>query len=164
MKQVRRLLVFGVLGSGFVFCACGGNQQATQPPADTRAADEAAIRQTDAGWVKAVEAKDAAQSASFYAEDGELMPPGAPSLAGKEQVQKGWAGMFGMPGFSLTFAPTKIVVSRSGDLAYELGEYEMTVNDKKGKPQTTKAKYVVVWGKQPDGKWKALVDAPTTTQ
>ena len=34
---------------------------------------------------------------------------------------------------------------------------------KKGKPQTVKAKYVVVWGKQSDGKWKALVDAPTTT-
>jgi ketosteroid isomerase-like protein len=56
-----------------------------------------------------------------------------------------------------------VTVARSGDLAYEVGDYEMTINDKKGKPQTVKAKYVVVWGKQSDGKWKALVDAPTTT-
>ncbi len=30
----------------------------------------------------------------------------------------------------------------------------MTLNDKKGKPQTVKAKYVVVWGKQLGGSWK----------
>jgi ketosteroid isomerase-like protein len=39
----------------------------------------------------------------------------------------------------------------------------MTVNNKKGKPQTVKAKYVVVWGKQADGGREALVDSPTTT-
>lgn len=71
--------------------------------------------------------------------------------------------MLGLPGFALTFTPSKIEVSRFGDLAYETGEYAMTLNDKKGKPQTVRAKYVVVWGKQADGNWKALVDAPTTT-
>jgi len=65
--------------------------------------------------------------------------------------------------FALSFGPTKIEVSKSGDLAYELGDYSLTVSDKKGRAQTTKAKYVVVWGKQADGSWKALVDAPTTT-
>ena len=68
------------------------------------------------------------------------------------------------PGFALTFDPTKIEVSRGGDLAYEFGEYQLTTNDKQGKPQTVRGKYVVVRGKQPDGAWKALVDAPTTTQ
>jgi len=37
----------------------------------------------------------------------------------------------------------------------------MTTSDKKGKPQTAKAKYVVVWGKQADGTWKALADVRT---
>ena len=46
-------------------------------------------------------------------------------------------------------------------MAYELGTFELTANDKKGAPQTMKANYVVVWGKQTDGSWKALVDAPT---
>ena len=68
------------------------------------------------------------------------------------------------PGFALTFTPSKIEVSRASDLAYDLGEYQLTTNDKKGKPQTVKAKYVVVWGKQPGGTWKALVDTATTTQ
>jgi ketosteroid isomerase-like protein len=68
-----------------------------------------------------------------------------------------------MPGFALTFAPTKVEVARSGDLAYETGDYGLTTNDKQGKPQTTKAKYVIVWGKRSNGARKALVDSPATT-
>jgi ketosteroid isomerase-like protein len=56
-----------------------------------------------------------------------------------------------------------VEVAKAGDLAYEIGHYELTMSDKKGKAQTSKAAYVVVWGKQADGSWKALVDAPTTT-
>jgi ketosteroid isomerase-like protein len=67
-----------------------------------------------------------------------------------------------MSGFVTIFAPTKVEVARAGDLAYETGDHELTTNDKKDKPQTTKAKYVVAWGKQPNGAWKASVDSPTT--
>jgi len=55
------------------------------------------------------------------------------------------------------------VVARKGDLAYDLGDFQLTVTEKKSKASTLKAKYVVVWGKQMDGSWKALVDAPTTS-
>jgi len=61
------------------------------------------------------------------------------------------------PGFALKFASTKIEVARSGDLAYEIGTYELTGNDAKGRPQTAKGKYVVVWKKQA-GSWKAAAD------
>jgi uncharacterized protein (TIGR02246 family) len=143
-----------------------GNQQQSQPGviADNRAADESTIRTMDADWGKAIGAKDAQQSASYYADDGSLLAPSAPLAIGKDAIQKTWAGLMATPGFALSFAPTKIEVSRAGDLAYEIGNYELTTNDKKGKPQTVKAKYVVVWGKQPNGNWKALADAPTTTQ
>ncbi|HKT47005.1 MAG TPA: SgcJ/EcaC family oxidoreductase [Candidatus Acidoferrales bacterium] len=163
--KLQRSFASSIFVGVMMLAGCGGNQQPiAQTPPDTRAADETAIRQTDADWVKAAASKDAGQAASFYADDASLMAPGVPIATGREQIQKGWAGMIGMPGFSLTFAPTKVVVARSGDLAYEIGDYEMTMSDKRGKPQTTRAKYVVVWGKQADGKWKVLVDAPTTTQ
>jgi uncharacterized protein (TIGR02246 family) len=146
-----------------VLASCGaGNQPATIP--DNRAADESTIRAMDADWVKAVSAKDAQQSASYYADDGSLFAPGAPLATGKDAIQKTWAGLMATPGFALTFSPTKIEVSRAGDLAYEIGSYELTTNDKKGKPQTVRAKYLVIWGKQPNGSWKVLADAPTTTQ
>ena len=146
--------------------ACNTASQPSAQPAvapDTRAADEAAIRALDAEWVKAIAAKDLAQATSYYADTAEMFAPNAPAATGKDAVQKLCAGMLSLPGFALTFAPSKVEVARSGDLAYETGEYAMTVNDKKGKPETVKAKYVVVWGKQPGGNWKALVDSPTTT-
>ena len=164
MAHLRSLASAIFLMSTLITLAsCGtSNQQQAQP--DNRASDESAIRAIDADWVKAAAAKDAQRIGSYYADGASLLAPGAPLAAGKDAIQKAWAGMLATPGFSLTFTPTKIEVSRAGDLAYEIGDYQMTTNDKKGKPQVVKAKYVTVWGKQPDGSWKALADAPTTTQ
>jgi uncharacterized protein (TIGR02246 family) len=155
--------LFAILA--FLVACNTASQPSAQPTtsSDTRAADEAAIRVLDAEWVKAIASKDLAKATSYYADTAQMFAPNAPAATGKDAVQKLCAGMLGLPGFALTFAPSKIEVARSGDLAYETGEYEMTVNDKKGKPQTVKAKYVVVWGKQSGGDWKALVDSPTTT-
>jgi uncharacterized protein (TIGR02246 family) len=140
--------------------------QETPPPpaaaADHRATDEATIRGLDSAWVKAAEAKNADLVASYYADGASLMRPGAPMATGKAVIQLAFTNFFARPGAAVTFAPDKIDVS--GDRALEIGSYAVTLNDKAGKPQTSKGKYVVVWGKQADGNWKALVDAPTTSQ
>ncbi|HWZ57888.1 MAG TPA: SgcJ/EcaC family oxidoreductase [Gemmatimonadaceae bacterium] len=160
MTGVRNARALGrLLAVAVVATACA---KQTQTPVDHRASDEAAIRTLDSAWVKAAVAKDAQQFVSYYADDASLLAPGAPIATGKPALQAAWTGLMALPGFALTFAPTKIDVS--GDRAYEIGDYALTLNDKTGKPQTTKGKYVVVWGKQPDGTWKALLDAPTTTQ
>ena len=170
MKFTRTLLAFSLTFSAGLFVSSCGQQRGANaasevsPKAVTSEQDEAAIRSLDAEWVKAVAAKDADKSASFYDEHGTLMAPGAKVATGTDAIRKTWAAMMSTPGFALTFSPTTIHVSQSGDMAYELGTFALTTNDKKGKPQTMKANYVVVWGKQADGSWKALVDAPTTTQ
>ncbi|HVA16812.1 MAG TPA: SgcJ/EcaC family oxidoreductase [Candidatus Dormibacteraeota bacterium] len=164
-----------IVGSALLAVAALGVVSCAQKPAeDTEAEqkvmqalqsqDEANIRAIDAAWAKAIASKDADQTTSVYAENGTLLAPGAPIASGKDAIRKTWAGLMGSPGFALQFAPTRIEISKSGDSAYEIGDYQLTVNGKNGKPQTVKAKYVVVWGKQADGSWKALVDAPTTTQ
>jgi uncharacterized protein (TIGR02246 family) len=161
-----RVFGFGVcLCAAIALASCNSaTSPAPQPVGDTRAADEAAIRATDVNWVKAVAAKDAPGAASFYADDAALMAAGGPVTTGRDAIQKAFAGMMGDPQFALTFSPTKVVVSKSGDLAYEIGDYQITFSGKKGKPNVvTKAMYVVVWGKQADGSWKVLVDAPNTT-
>jgi uncharacterized protein (TIGR02246 family) len=146
--------------------SCSQNTAPVPPaaPVDHRAEDAPAIKALDADWVKAVQGKDLEKAVALYAENGVLLAPGAPMASGKEAIRKDWSGMMSAPGFALTFSPTRVEVARSGDLAYEVGEYALTMNDKRGKPQTSKGKYVVVWGKQPGGTWKVLVDAPTTTQ
>ena len=174
MMRVRRMGMglAGIVGIAAMMgmAACGGSEQAPQNPApgaamtaDTRAADEEAIRAADAAWSKAAGDKDAAKFASFYAENAVLLAPGMAAVKGRDAIQQAMAGMMQDPNFALSFAPTKIVVAKGGDMAYELGDFSMTTSDKKKKPSTLKATYVVVWGKQMDGSWKALVDAPTTT-
>jgi uncharacterized protein (TIGR02246 family) len=149
----------------FQACTKANQPEASSAPsaaqADHRAADEAVIRATDSAWGKAVAAKNADQIATYFADDASLLAPGAPVATGKDAIRQTWSAMMGTPGFALTFAPDKITVV--GDAAYEIGEYQLTTIDKSGKPHVAKAKYITVWGKQPDGSWKAVIDAPTTT-
>ena len=49
-------------------------------------------------------------------------------------------------------------MEKSGDLGFVSGTYELTMNDASGKPVTDKGKYVEVWEKKADGKWKCGTD------
>ncbi|HTA95878.1 MAG TPA: DUF4440 domain-containing protein, partial [Verrucomicrobiae bacterium] len=59
---------------------------------------------------------------------------------------------------------SKVEVARSGDLAYDTGAYSFTRNDASGKPVTATGKYLVVWKKQADGKWKVIQDIDNRDQ
>jgi uncharacterized protein (TIGR02246 family) len=121
-------------------------------------ADESAIRKGDAEWSHAAETKDLEKMVSFYAEDGSVLPFGAPIATGKEQVRQVWSHLMSLPGFSLTFAPAKVQIAKSGDMAYEVGTFALKLNDAQGNATTTPGKYVVVWKKQADRGWKAVAD------
>lgn len=125
---------------------------------DTRAADEAALRDADTEWLKTVQAKHVDHVVSFYADDASMFPPGAPLATGKEAIRAAWSQLFALPGFALRWETNKSEVSRAGDLAFAQGTYETTFNDAKGKPVTDRGKWVVVWKKQADGSWKAVAD------
>ena len=132
------------------------------PPPDTRAVDEAAIRAAIADWGAAARAKDAAAFTSFYADDAVLLLEASPDFSGRAAIGATIGGMMQDPNFALSFAADKVVVARSGDLAYETGTYTMTLSDAKKKPSTETGHYVVVWQKQADGAWKVVVDTPVS--
>ena len=119
--------------------------------------DEAAIRALDVGWSHATEIKDMDKAISFYADDASVLPDHGPIVTGKAAIKAAWSQFMAMPGFSLRFTPNKIVISKSGDLAYDVGTFEMTLNDAQGKIVTTVGKYVVNWQKR-GGDWKAVTD------
>jgi ketosteroid isomerase-like protein len=118
---------------------------------------ENAIRDADKEWSQAVGAKDLDKSTSFYATDASVLPFNAPLSTGREPIRQLWSHLFDMPGFHLQFAPTKIEISKSGDMAYDLGTFELRTNGSDGSPATTQGKYVVVWKKE-GGQWKAVAD------
>jgi len=156
---MKRQNVLAALAAFAALVALGACQQPPPPaPPDTRAADEKAIRASVVEWDKAAIAKDLEKTISFYAPDATIFPPNAAIATTPEQRRQLWSQLLSTPGMTVSFATTKVEVARSGDIAYETGTYELTSTDKKGKATTSKGKYVVVWKKQPDGKWKAAAD------
>jgi|SRR5215469_12581367 len=128
------------------------------PPPDTRATDEAAIRAASSDWSKASQAKDAAKAMSFYGDTAMQFPDNGPLVQGKDNIRAGWEKMFALPGPGLSFVTTGVEVARSGDLAYEYGTYDFATQDKNGKVNDEKGKYITIWKKQPDGSWKVAAD------
>jgi uncharacterized protein (TIGR02246 family) len=126
------------------------------------AADTAAIEQTlrnlDAQWSSAASAKDVDKVVSFYSDDAIVLPANAPIATTKDAIRSLWSGLLTSPGMAINWKTTKVEVSKSGDMAYASGTYELTMNDPSGKPVNDRGKYLVVWEKQADGKWKCGAD------
>jgi len=65
-----------------------------------------------------------------------------------------WNARPAQPGSRQTWYPVLADAAQSGDLGYTTGPWASFLNDK---PQAT-GEFVTVWRKQPDGKWKFVVD------
>lgn len=126
--------------------------------------DEIAIQETVAAWSAAAGARDLSKCVSFYTDDASVLPFNSPIATGKDQIREVWSNLMSNPGYSLRFRPTKIEVARSGDLAYEIGTFDLTMADETGKSAASRGKYVVAWRKQANGEWKAAADIFNTDQ
>ena len=124
--------------------------------ADTKI--EQTLRDLDAQWSAAAGAKDLDKTVSFYSDDAIAMPPNASAARTKEAIRKLWRDLIASPGFVISWKATKIEVAKSGDLACLSGTYKFAMNDASGKPVNDHGKYVEVWEKQADGKWKCGTD------
>ena len=151
-RQVSKSALWGCLALFFLASSCS-----QQPPADTRAADERAIRDLDAQWSTTAASNDLEGTVSYYSDDATLLPPNAPIAIGKPAIRASWASLL-VPGVSVSWQVSKVEVSRSGDQAYLIGAYRMTFKDPQGKNGTDHGKLLEVWKKQPDGKWKTVAD------
>lgn len=132
-----------------------GVVMAADMPAANTDADKQQILKNDEAWLKAVATKDPQAIAAFYAEDGSILAPGMPIAKGRGAVEAAWKGLVGMKDFSLTFSSSLVEVAQSGDVAYEIGTYEVGYST--DKPVDEKGKYVVVWKKAGDD-WKVMAD------
>jgi ketosteroid isomerase-like protein len=133
--------------------ACG---PATPP--DNRAADVSALRDLDAQWSKTAGTNDVDATVAYYSDDASLLPPNAPIVIGKQSIRAAWAALLA-PGVSLSWSSDKVEAARSSDLAYMTGSYTMSTKQSLSKaPVTDHGKYVEVWKKQADGKWKVVAD------
>jgi len=130
---------------------------ARQPAANV-AAEEQAVRDASAAWMKAVQARDWAAASANFAPDGMSFPEHKQPVMGPAAVQAAaeaeWAGM---PNASLSWTTDKVVVAASGDMALEIGSWTMS-----NQGAEDRGKYVTVWQKVA-GAWKAAADIGVST-
>jgi uncharacterized protein (TIGR02246 family) len=142
--------------------ACMRAPTATTEMPDTRALDEKSIRDSEAAWARAFATKEPEKAAAFYADDAASMLPDTPLMSGKKAIIAGMKPELGDPNFTLVFAPTKVEIAKSGDLAYSQGTFKYTTTDPKTKQRVGQAgNYVEVYKKQGDGSWKVEEDIAT---
>ena len=128
----------------------------TQP--DTREADAKAIREVESAWVKTASTKDLDAFVAYYTDDASVLSPNEPIFKGKPAIKEGLKLLMADPQFSLTFMPTRVEVSKSGDMAFTQGPYKLSFSDIRGNKFEDEGKYLTVWRKQADGTWKAVQD------
>ena len=120
------------------------------------AAVEQEIRDLDKKWVGAVVRGDVATIVGLYAPDSVFFTPNAPPTEGPEAIGEAWKGIMSLPNVSLNFRATRIDVAASGDLATDIGTYDLAFSGESGRVRD-EGSYVVVW-KKINGEWKVLAD------
>jgi uncharacterized protein (TIGR02246 family) len=98
---------------------------------------------------------DAAAVAAWYTKDATLLPPDNPMMKGRDAIQAFWQGAMSM-GVREAKLET-LEVETQGELAYEVGRFEMTAQPQDGERTEMTGKYVVVWKLSDEG-WRMHVD------
>lgn len=119
----------------------------------------AEILRLDADWSQAAsEGRNVDRVVSVWSEDAMVLPPGSPPLVGRQAIREYVAKSFQIPGFSISWKTTDVVVAGSGDVAYSTGINRVAFTGADGKPVVINGKAVAVWRKDRDGVWKCVVD------
>lgn len=94
----------------------------------------------------------------IYTKNARILPPGAPMIAGRENIADFWAGaaqQWGITGAKLTTMDLQI----RGEWAHEIGRATLSL----GSQQETTVKYAMLW-KRDDGIWRFDVDIWNTDE
>jgi uncharacterized protein (TIGR02246 family) len=118
-----------------------------------------AVNRTALEILAALEARDSAKLASYYAPDAVLATPGRPAVRGGEAVSKAIRTDMADPNFKLTVSDGKTDVAGSGDLAYRRVSLTVTyTNPHTKQAENAEATALTVFRKQADGSWKVVED------
>lgn len=118
-----------------------------------------ALLQTDRAWAQVAAAGGSPDSVlAFWTEDARVAMPGAPLVSGKAALREMVTSSFAAPGFRISWTPERAVVSSSGDLGYTTGTNSVTMPDSTGKAATMVGRYITVWRREADGRWRCVED------
>jgi uncharacterized protein (TIGR02246 family) len=124
---------------------------------DLGEADRAAVAETTATLLAAVNRSDLAAVMAIWSDDGVMMPPHHPSVHGRADIEEYFDRLFRQYRAEFRFPSTRIEVS--GDLAVERVEYHAVITPIDGSVAIRdQGKGVHVYRRLPAGAWKLAMD------
>jgi ketosteroid isomerase-like protein len=121
---------------------------------------EATLRQMTQDWALACNNKQLDDLLVFYATDALVLRPNLPPVRGTSAIREFFFSALdaGLGDIEMHALRVELV----GDIAYEVGRCKMLVPTASGKRREERGKYVVLFAKQQNGEWKAVVDTWST--
>ena len=141
---------------------------AAQQQSVDNAEEVTVVRKRYSDWLQAEKRRDLDAAISFLAPDAVVQGGDAPAVKGLEGARALWTQIFSIPYTDmLDTEPRTVVVSQSGDMAYDVGNFKIILPGPNG-ATGVRAKSLVVWQKR-EGQWKAVVntfsmDAPAAPE
>lgn len=129
-------------------------------PAAADAEVRAAIAAASAEFARALVAGDAHAAAAVFTADGEVIPTTRRGfITGREEIEAYNASRLATRRYlEVTF--TTVGLEVSGDLAWETGTNSITMQQGEAAAVTLTGRYLVVWKREQDGRWRMRVDLP----
>jgi uncharacterized protein (TIGR02246 family) len=157
VRRRRARSVLLVLASSIVASACAHGAGA-RGAAEAEA--RAAIADGNAEFARALVAGDARAMAAVFAEDGEVIPSLQRGfVSGRAEIEAYNARRLGARRY-LDVVLTTVHLGVSGDVAWETGTSRVTLQQGEGAPVTLTGRYLAVWKREADGRWRIRADLP----
>jgi uncharacterized protein (TIGR02246 family) len=153
---MRRTRYSVLVAASIVASACAHWGARGTSDADVRAAIAAA----NAEFGRALVAGDARAMAAVFTEDGEVIPAMQPGfVSGRAEIEAYNAGRLEARRY-LDVVITTVNLGVSGDVAWETGTSRVTLQQGESAPVTVTGRYLAVWKRGPDGRWRIRADLP----
>ncbi len=155
-----RIMMLAAITCAALATACA--QKAPEVPAVDLAAEAQAVRDRSAAWEQMAHAKDIDGLVNdLYTADAISMFDGS-IRTGSAEIRASEEGRLDAPDQTFDWSVTDVQVAKSGDLAYELGNFWFDTDGPGANPRVS-GEYVAVWTKA-DGTWRVAVDSSTAVE
>lgn len=142
-------------GVALVLACAGCARQQPASSVDVKA-ERDNVQKIAHSFSSAVAERDTAAVVGWYSVDAQLLPPNEPMITGGRAIRDFWAGMLRTPSLTFSLDPMTTVVSSSGDLAVEVGRYQLGMDTPTGRVDD-RGKYVTAF-KKVNGGWRIFAD------
>lgn len=161
VKLARSMTMVAAIG---LLAACQTEPaEQTGTTEETATSDAASVRSEIESihdrYEQALLAQDAATIATIYTDDAVVLPPSNRRTEGRTAIESMFTSWFGqVPPFdTFTLSTDQLVLAESGDIAYEIGTYQISGSSPTGETYEETGKYLAVW-ENVDGEWKMAAD------